>query len=142
MLWPYYPRDSLRNSAKQNSPMKSWIIFLLLFSLVVYSNGRTRFSMVEFDEAQEINLAYKFCIRQCTEACLRSEHCHRTYDKQTLCMNGAEDDKLTWPGFSYQGRTIKACSEINAPVISRREPKPEPKQYMDPYELLRLMDMK
>lgn len=121
--------------------MKSWIIFLLLASLAIYSNGRTRFRMIEFDQAEEKNMMYKSCIRQCTKACGLSESCRRTTDKQALCMNGAGDDKLMWEGFLFNNEMIKACGNIIAPMISRREPNPEPRQHMDPYELLRLMDM-
>ena len=56
-------------------------------------------------------------------------------------MNGAGDDKLKWEGFLFNNEMIKACGKIIAPMISRREPHPEPRQHMDPYELLRLMDM-
>ena len=79
--------------------MKAWVLILVLIPLITFSNGRTRFRMVEYDEDQGHSRAYGVCMRQCKRECLKNEgECkHHPQIRELICRQGPKDGD--WNGF-------------------------------------------
>ena len=94
--------------------MKAWVLLLVLIPLITFSNGRTRFRMVEYDEDQGHSRAYGVCMRQCKRECLNNEgECkHHPQTRELICRQGPKDGD--WNGFKtfMDKRGVTKCEDF------------------------------
>lgn len=112
-------------------------------TLTPYSSGRTRFRMIEFDEEQNDNTAYKFCMNECRRhLCQQKPGCSNPHSDDALsneCMGSEGSDPPDWPGFQLNDQVlVKKCGDINTPAKQADEPKPN--LSFKPYEIWQLFE--
>ncbi|KAJ7377143.1 hypothetical protein OS493_030739 [Desmophyllum pertusum] len=114
--------------------MKSWIILLVLITLVTYNSGRSRFRLIEYDESVDKTSDYKHCMRDCKKFCEADHDCMAKYasdNYQTACREGEGDDDTLHNAFIKKNKSFKACDPSPPAVI-------EKKHAFEPYDLWRL----
>jgi len=113
--------------SRQESQMKTCIVLFVLVTLTIYCHGRTRWSMIKYDEEVDRTKAYKLCMRDCKKLYEGSG------DPDRPCQEGLDDAPMVDDG--HHG-----CAHH---LILHQAPQPdEPKRPFEVADLWKLFEAK